>query len=632
MMCKGIPYLNLPNMKSNMMNRFTKPLPPIPQQEEPQPAIKVDQEGVLQGSGPEINNMSIYYVLDRSNMQGHHEPSFAQQEDSKPATEVGQKTAFDGSVHSSEKMKLNLLLEECKVQGYDDETPSIQPKASEPALPPFSNHYYNAQVSFANHSFGFHCLDHAAPCAAPAFEAPYAQADSRPHHDGYSPTSWYEASPTRHESPPDAHIAVVPSNTPVPEIKQENQVTEVGATLEELIALINQAKENYRLASENHNPGSSDSAYRFAPPNSASVDIYHADQLPGPGFQARDSFIRDSEGPMFASPGTTHEATPTMPRSSPVYAPYPCVVKGCCYWTDDESESESESESEAESETTPSAEPQFYQECSASYAPLQEPPVLHSSVPQAASLQGDFTLRWDTSDGIDTGIVVPLEQMYARDYTTPDSPLLDSPTSPPPAPPSPERLPNGLPRLFYTDAPRVGIYPSDIPLDPRLTEVNFHPDYVSSPANYPRRLTGERTHMDNDEHSLVPQQLNVIKKKPTFTMDVPIHDVSQHQMAIYVSESANGEHSRAASFVNNESNVNNTSGNATPSRITESPDAYSSSGSEGSRGKRKRFTKNLFGKNGYLEDNEGPRNKRFRFLKGAVKKGQSTIKGMVSVS
>lgn len=145
-------------------------------------------------------------------------------------------------------------------------------------------------------------------------------------------------------------------------------------------------------------------------------------------------------------------------------------------------------------------------------------------------------------------------------------------------------------------------------------------------------MTGERTHMDNDEHSLVPQQLNVIKKKPTFTMDVPIHDVSQHQMAIYVSESANGEHSRAASFVNNESNVNNISGNATPSRITESPDAYSSSGSEGSRGKRKRFTKNLFGKNGYLEDNEGPRNKRFRFLKGAVKKGQSTIKGMVSVS
>lgn len=137
--------------------------------------------------------------------------------------------------------------------------------------------------------------------------------------------------------------------------------------------------------------------------------------------------------------------------------------------------------------------------------------------------------------------------------------------------------------------------------------------------------------MDNDEHSLVPQQLNVTKKKTTFTVDVPIHDVSQHQTAIHVSESTNSEHSRAASFVNNESNVNNTSGNATPSRITESPDAYSSSGSEGSRGKRKRFTKNLFGKNGYLEDNEGPRNKRFRFLKGAVKKGHSTIKGMVSV-
>lgn len=664
-------------MKSNMMNSFTKPLPPIPQQEEPQPATTVGQEGV-QGSGSDINKMSIYYVLDRPNMQGHHEPSFAQQEGSQPATEVGQKAVVDGFVHSSEKMKLNLLLGECKLQGYDDETPSIQPKASEPSLPPISHHYHNVQASYANHSPDFHPLDQAAPCAAPAFDVPCAQADSRPRHDGYSPTSWYEAPPTRHESSPDARIAVVPSNTPVPEIKRENQVTEVGATLEELVALINQAKENYRLASENHNPGSSDSAYRFAPPNSASVDIYHADQLSGPGFQTRDSFIRDSEGPMFASPGTIREvtptapvwsptpdpcanpgisysayrlahpnssplfvspcapreATPTTPGPSPLYAPYPCI-KGCCYWTDEESEPESESESESEYESEPeatsSAEPQFHQECSASNVPLQEPSVLHSSAPQAASLQGDFTWRQDTFDGIDTGIVVPLEQMYARDYTTPDSPLLDSPTSPAPAAPSPECRPNGLPRLSYTGAPRVGIYSSDIPPDPRFMQVNFRRDYVSSPVSYPRRLSEERTNMDNDEHSLVPQQLNVTKKKTKFTMDVPIHNVSQHQTAIHVPESTNGEHSRAASFVNDESNVNNTFGNATLSRITESPNAYSSSGSEGSRGKRKRFTKNLFGKNGYLEDNEEPRNKRFRFLKGAVKKGHSTIKGMVSV-
>ncbi|KAF7520596.1 hypothetical protein PCG10_009086 [Penicillium crustosum] len=651
----------------------TKPLPPIPQQEEPQPATTVGQEGVLQCSGPIINKMSIYYVLDRSNMQGHHEPSFAQQEDSQSATEVGQKAAVDGSVHSSEKMNLNLLLEECKVQGYDDETPSIQPKVSEPALPPFLHHHYNAQASHTSHSSDFHRLDHAAPCAAPAFDAPYAQANSRPHHDGYSLTSWYEAPPTRHESSPDAQIAVVPSNTPVPDIKQENQVTEVGATLEELIALINQAKENYRLASENRNPGSSDSAYRFAPPNSASVDIYHADQPSGPGFQARDSFIQDSKTPLFAGPGTirevtprtpvwsptlgpcpnprisysayslahpnssplfvnsgaTREATPTTPGPSPFYAPYPCA-KGCCYWTDSESESasDSESESEFEPETTLSVEPQFHQECSASNVPLQEPPVLHLSAPQAASLQGDITWRQDTFDGIDTGIVVPLEQMYARDYTTPDSPLLDSPISPAPAPPSPERRPNGLPRLSYTGTPRVGIYPSNIPLDPRLTRVHFRPDYVSSPVSYPRWLSEERTNMDNDEHSLVPQKLDVTKN-PTFTMDVPIHDVSRHQTAIHVSESTNGEHSRAASFINSESNVNNTSGNATLSRITESPDAYSSEGSEGSRGKRKRFTKNLFGKNGYLEDNEEPRSKRFRFLKGAVKKGHSTIKGML---
>ncbi|OQD71250.1 hypothetical protein PENPOL_c001G08765 [Penicillium polonicum] len=642
----------------NKNDVFTKPLPPIPQQEEPQPATTVGQEGVPQGSGPEINKMSIEYVLDRSNMQGHHEPSFAQQEDSQPA---GQKAVVDGSVHSSEKMKLNLLLEECKLPKYDDETPSIQPNASEPALPPFSYHYHDTQASYANHSSDFHRLDHAVPCATPAFEAPYAQANSRPHYDGYSPTSWYEASPTGHQSSSDAPIAVVPGNTPVSEIKQEDQFTEVGANFEELIALINQAKENYRLASENHNPGSSDSTYRLAPPNSASVDIYYADQPSGPGFQTRDSFIRTAECPLFAgpgtireatpktpvwsptpdplpsqrisysayrqahpdssplfvSPGTTHEATPTTPSPppSPCYAPYPCVKKGCCYWTDSESESESKSDSDSEPEITASAEPQFHQECSSSNVPLQEPPVLHSSAPQAASLQGEFTWRSDTFDGIDTGVAVPL----AWDYTTPDLPLQDSPTYPPPAPPSPEPRPNGLPRVYYTDAPRVGIYPSDIPLDPRLTGVHFRGDYVSSRA---------RTNMDNDNHSLVPQQLNVTKKNPTFTMDVPIHDVSQHQAAIHVSESTNGEHSRAASFIDNEPNVNNTSRNATASRITESPDAYSSSSSDGSPGKRKRFTKNLFGKNGYLDDNEGPRNKRFRFLRGAVKKGHSTIKGM----
>lgn len=143
--------------------------------------------------------------------------------------------------------------------------------------------------------------------------------------------------------------------------------------------------------------------------------------------------------------------------------------------------------------------------------------------------------------------------------------------------------------------------------------------------------------MENVEQALVPQKLNVTKKKTAFTMDVPIHDVSQHQTAIHVSESSNGGHSRAASFVGNEPNVNNnTPINATPSRINQSPDVCSSEGSEDSRGiKRKRFTKNLFGKKGYLEDNEEPRDKRFRFLKEAIEKGHSTIgsiKGIVSAS
>ncbi|KAK4864139.1 hypothetical protein LT330_010169 [Penicillium expansum] len=632
----------------NKNDVFTKPLPPIPQQESPQPATKVAQDGVLQGSGREINKMSIYYVLDRSNMEGHHDKSpFPQLENSQPATEVGQKAFVDGPVHSSEKMKPNMLLKECKLQGYNDETPSIQPRAFEPAMPSFSHHYYNAQASYTNDSSGSHRLDH----AAPAFEAPYAQVNPSVHRNGHGPTSWYEAAPIGHESSPDIQAAVAPNATPDPEIKQEYQFTEVGVNIDEMLALMNQEKENEHLANENHNPANSYSAYHLVPPNPASVDIYHADQRSGPGSQAPDSLILnaessllvgsgtirqvtpatpvwsptpvplsayrftpdqrsapDAESSLFVSPGPIHEDTP-----SPISSPYP---NGYCYWSSDESEPE----------TTPPPEPRFERGRSGSDVPMQESPVLPSSPPQVISLQRVFTWRSENPNGMDTGFVVPLEHVFARDYTTPDSPLLDSPLSPAPAPPSPERRP--APREFsYADAPRVGIYPSHIPHDPRLTQITFRPDYVSSPTSYSSPLREERANMENVEQALVPQKLNVTKKKTAFTMDVPIHDVSQHQTAIHVSESSNGGHSRAASFVGNEPNVNNnTPINATPSRINQSPDVCSSEGSEDSRGiKRKRFTKNLFGKKGYLEDNEEPRDKRFRFLKEAIEKGHSTI-------
>lgn len=588
-----------------MMDRFTKPLPPIPQQEAPQPATAVGQEGVSQGSGHDINKMSIYYVLDRSNMQGHHETSLAQREDSQPATEVDEKSVVDGSVHSSEKMKPNLLLEECKLQGYDDETPSIQPDGSKPALPSFLYHYCNAQASYATRSSAVHSLAQATQCATPAFEAPNVQANPSPHRNGYSPTSWYEALPTGHESSPDAQVPVAPSATPVPEIRQNNQFTDVGATIDELLALIDKEKESYRLANENHNPGSSSSAYRLAPPNSASTNIYHADQR---------------SSPVFASPGKIREITPATPAwwsPSPVSSPSP---KGCCHWSSDE----------FEPGTTASPEPQFDREWSASDVSMEESPALTSSPPNIASLQGDFTWRSDNPDEVETGFTVPLGRMYARDCTTPDSPLLDSPSSPTPALPSTERPPSDLRGFSYADAPRVGIYPSQIPKAPQPTQLISLPDYILSPSSYPRWLKEYRAHMENVEQSPVSPQLNVTEKKTTFTMDVPIHEVSQHQTAVHVSESTNGGHSRAASF------VSNTPSNVTLSRVTQSPDSYSSDGSEDSRGtKRKRFTKNLFGKKGYLEDNEGPRDKRFRFLKEAIEKGHSTIgsiKGMVSAS
>ncbi|QQK40478.1 hypothetical protein Pdw03_3332 [Penicillium digitatum] len=578
----------------------TAPLPPIPQQEDPQPATTVTQDDFFQRSDRDINKMSIYYVLDRSNMQGHHDKtSFAQQEVSQPATKVDQKA----------------LLKECKLPGYDDETSSTQPREFEPTLSPLSHHCYNAQASDTSDSSYSHHLDH----AAPTFEAPHAQANPSSHHNGCSTTSWYEALPNGHKSSPDTQVAVASNATLDPEIKQENQFTEVGVTIDELLALINQEKENDRLANENHNPGGSYSTYRLAPLNSASMDIYHADQCSGPGSQPPGSLIRNAESPLFVSPGPIHEDTPATPVWSPPQISSYCP-EGCCYWSSDESETE----------IAASPEPQFERERSDSNLPLHESPLLPSSPPQAASLQEDFTWRSDNASEIDADFVVPFEHVFAWDYTTPGSPLLDSPLPPAPADPSPERRPSNLREYSHADVPRVGIHPSQIPHDLRLTPLTFRPDYISSPVSYPRRPRDDRANIGNVEQSLVPQQLNVNKSKTTFTMDVPVREVSLHQTAIHVPESTNGGHSRTASFVNND--VDNTPTTATPSRITQSPDVSSSEGSEDSRGiKRKRFTKNLFGKKGYLEDNEGPRDKRFRFLKEALEKGHSTIgniKGM----
>ncbi|KGO75498.1 hypothetical protein PITC_082050 [Penicillium italicum] len=638
----------------NKNDVLTKPLPPIPQQVGLQSATTVAQDGVLQGSGREINKMSIYYVLDRSNMQGHHDKkSFAQRENSQPATEFGQKAAIDGPVHSSEKTKPNLLLRECKLQGYDDETPSIQPRAFEPALPPYSQQYYNMEVSYTNDPSDSPRLGH----AAPSVEIPFAQLTPILHHTDYSETSWYEDSPTCHESSPDVQVPVAPNATPDPEIKQEYEPTEVGVTIDELLALMNQEKENERLENENHNPGSSYSAYRPAPPNSASVDICRADQRSGPGSQAPVSLIRNAESSLLVSPGAHCQVTPATPVWSPTPSPLsayrvtpnqfsgsnavsplfvspgsihedtsppisPFCPIGCYSWSSDE----------PEPEINASPEPQFERERSASDVSMQEPVELPSSPPQAVTLQRVFTWRSDIPNGVDNGFVVPLEHMFARDYTTPDSPLLDSPLSSAPASPSPERRPSDLHGFSYDDEPRVGVYPSQFPHDHQLTHNFSSPYYDSSSPSSPRWLREERTGMDNVEESLVPQRLNVTKNNPTFVMNVPIHDVSQHQTAIHVSEPANGGHSRAASFDCNESYVNNTPINATPSRISQSPDVYSSESSEDSRGiKRKRFTKILFGKKGYLEDNEGPRNKKFRFIKEALEMGHSTIgniKGM----
>jgi hypothetical protein len=571
-----------------MTNSFTKPLPPIPQQEAPQPATTVGQDDVSQGPGRDINKMSIYYVLDRTDMQGHHEnASFAQKEASQPTIEFGQKTVGYGTVHSSEKMKPNLLLEECKLQGYDDETPSIQPNGPEPLLPPFSYHDFNPQACYDNGSSAFHRLSHATPSAGPTFEAPDAQASTSPPHHGYSPTSWYEASPTGQESSPDAQRAVAPSATPVPEIKQEDEANAVERALDELIAMIDREQEKYRLAKEKRNAENSSSSYRFAPPNSASTDIHHADQRSG--YQTPDFVIRKAESPLFVSPGPDYEVTTTrrVESRSPVYSP--TVIPSPClrwspspltspyplgYWSSDESELE----------TVASAEFEFDRGCSASDAPLQEPP-----------------------------------------------------TSPAPAPPYTERRPSDIREYSYAGVPRVGIDPSDVPQDPRLTEVNFRPDYDSSPTSdaWLREYRAAMGYVDVPTLPLEPPQSKVTENKTTFTMNVPIRNVSQHQTTVHGSESTNGEHSRAASIVCKESSASKTLSNATMGRVTQSSDAYSSEGSEDSRGtkRKRRYTKNLFGKKGYLEDNEEPRDRKFRRLREAIGKGHSTIgsiKGMVS--
>ncbi|KAJ5812784.1 hypothetical protein N7447_009807 [Penicillium robsamsonii] len=605
----------------------TKPLPPIPQ-EAPQPASTAGQKNVFQGSGSDINKMSIHYVLNRSEMQRNQaETPFSQRGPSQPVTEAGQKAGVDGPAYSSEKMKLNLLFKECKQQGYDDKTPSIQPRGSELALPltvPFSDDCYNAQVSDINQSFADRRLALAALCHDPVYEAPYAQPNSSPHRHGHSQSSWYEASPTGSEFTPDSQVAVTPSANPVPGINQENQFTEVQRpTIEELITLINREKENCRLAHGNHNPGSPSSAYHLDPPNSAFTNIFYADPNTGSDFPTPDFVIRNAQSPPFASPGTIRELTPTTPVGFPSlsHAQSPCP-KGCCYWSEDEFDLESSASSKL----------QFDQERSASDTPPQESPVLPSSSPLFPSLEECYIRDSEIPSESEIGTTIASVHQLDWDNTAPDSPLLDSPPSPIRATPLPERRPSNLRACSYADVSRVGISPSpNIPHDPRLTTVTFRPDCMSSPTSYTNWL--RPTDMNNVDQSLVPRQLNVTKKNPAFTMNVPIQNVSQHQTVVHVSGSSNGRYSHAASVVSNESNINNLSSNSTVSRTSQSPDASSSGGSEDSRGtKRKRFTKNLFGKKGYLGDNQFSRERRFKFIKGAIEKGHSTIgsiKGMI---
>jgi hypothetical protein len=611
-------------MESNMTNSSTKPLPPIPQ-ESPEPVTTVVQEGVFQRSDSNLNKMNIRYVLNGSDMQGHQaKTSFFQREASQPATEVGQDSIANGSVHSSVKMNPNLLLKETNLPGYSDETP--------PPIVPISDGHYDPPAVHNIHSSVHRGLALAALSCVPPPEASYAEANSSPHHHGHSATSWYE------DSPPDSPVAGAPSATPVREIQQECQFPAVDnpairvpdqdftpaqfPTIEQMLALIDREKENCRRANETPNPGSSSSAYRLALPNSASTNIYHADQTTGSDYQAPDFVIRNAESPRFVSPGTIGEVTPTMA----IWTPSPSCLNGCC----------------------------------ASDMPPQEPPVLAPSSPPFVPLQQISAWDSDKSDEVDNGrlvlvghpilrefehgsdnfdendssVTVTFEAQVDWDDTTPDSPLLDSPPSPAPYPPSPERPPSDPCEYSYPGAPRAGIPPScNIPLDPRLTEPTFRSDYMSSPTSYPAWL--RPTDMDSVDQSLVPPHLNVTKKSPTFNMNVPVHDVSQHQTAVHASEPTNEERSYAASFVGNESSVNTPSSYATLSRASRSPDVSSSEGSMDSRGtKRKRFTKNLFGKKGYLEDNEGQRDKKFKFIKGALQKGHSTIgsiKGIVSI-
>ncbi|KAJ5431133.1 hypothetical protein N7445_008865 [Penicillium cf. griseofulvum] len=634
----------------------TKPLPPIPQ-ETSQPATTVGQEGVFQGSDSDLNKMSIRYVLNGSDMQGHRAKTlFTQREASQSATEVCQNLSVDGSVYSSGNM--NPKLKESNLRGYDDETPL--PREYDAALAPIvpiSDDHNNAQAICNNHSSVHHGMALAALSCVPLPETSSAQANSCPHHHGHSPTSWYEASPTGSQFTPDSSVAVAPGATLVREIKQEYQVTAVDnpairvpevnqeneftavqrPTIKELIALINRDKENCRPANEIPSPGSSSSAYRLAPPNSASTNIYHVDQLSGSDYQDPDFVIRNSESPQFAIPRTIPEVTPTTPMwsPSPSLTPPPCF-KGCCASDmpqeplvlapssplfvplQEASACNSDNSNKVGSSVSVLLGHQILQE-------FAEVPVLPSSSPVFVPLQGVSAWDSDNSDEDGSRVTVTFGDQVCWDDTTPDSPLLYSPPSPALSPPSHTRRPSDLHEYCYADVPRVGISPSrNIPHDPRLTTPTFRQDYMSSLTSYPRWLSP--AHMDNVDQSLVPPQLNVTKKNPNFTTNVPIHDVSQYQTAVHASEPTNGVHSYAASFVSNESSVNTPSSNATLSRASRSPDISSSEGSEDSGGtKRKRFTKNLFGKKGYLEDNEGPRDKKFKFIKGALQKGHSTI-------
>lgn len=142
----------------------------------------------------------------------------------------------------------------------------------------------------------------------------------------------------------------------------------------------------------------------------------------------------------------------------------------------------------------------------------------------------------------------------------------------------------------------------------------------------------KRAHSPSDphrhaEHSLYPDPLRTKKENIIpFTMNVPIHDIPSHQTAIH--EDTNGATSRAASFVDINSNASNNGSKSSHRGMTssnsngKSPDIYifeGSSESDESNNHSACRSKDLFGQNGLLgcEDETRRSSKRARRAGGA---------------